>query len=64
MRSRVTRTGRPIGNIDVVITALGDHYTPDEAPIAERMLREFGGTIPAEQLIKEIGLAIAIRRRS
>ena len=47
-----------------MITALGDHYTPDEAPIAERMLREVGGTLPAEQLIKEIGLAIAIRRRS
>ena len=34
-----------------------------EAVIAERMLRDYGGTIPDAQLVEEIGLAIAIHRR-
>lgn len=50
-------------DIEAVIAALGDHYTPDEAAIIERMLREYGGTIPDKQLLSEIGLAVAIHRR-
>ena len=50
-------------NIEAVIAALGDHYTPERAAIVERMLREYHGTIPDAQLIEEIGLALAIHRR-
>jgi hypothetical protein len=46
-----------------VIAALDTHLEPAEARIAERMLREYGGTIPDTQLIEEIGLAIAVHRR-
>ena len=47
-----------------MIAALGERYDADEAAIAERMLREYGGTIPDKQLLSEIGLALAIHRRS
>ena len=50
-------------NIEAVIAALGGHYSADEAEVIERVLREYGGTIPDEQLMSEIGLAIAIHRR-
>lgn len=51
-------------NIETVIAALGDHYTPERAAIVERMLREYHGTIPDKQLIEEIGLALAVHARS
>ena len=50
-------------DIAAVIAALGDRVTAEEAAIAERMLREHGGTVPDRQLIEEIGLALAIHRR-
>jgi len=34
----------------------------DKAAIAERMLREYAGTVPDAQLIEEIGLAMAVHR--
>ena len=46
----------------MVIGALGTRYDADEAAIAERLLREYGGTIPDKQLIEEIGLALASHR--
>jgi len=50
-------------NIEAVIAALDTRFDPAEARIAERMLREYGGTIPDAQLLEEIGLALAIHRR-
>jgi hypothetical protein len=50
-------------DIEQVIAAPGDHYTPERAAIVERMLREYAGTIPDKQLLSEIGLAVAIHRR-
>ena len=50
-------------DVAAVIAALDTHFDPDEAAIAERMLREHAGTMPDQQLIEEIGLAIAILRR-
>jgi hypothetical protein len=46
-----------------VIAALGIRFDADEAAIAERLLREYGDTIPDGQLVEEIGFAIAIHRR-
>ena len=50
-------------DLEAVVARLGEVFTPDEAAIAERLLREYGGTIPDAQLIEEIGLALAIFRR-
>jgi hypothetical protein len=50
-------------DIELVIAQLGSRFDADETVIAERLLREFAGTIPDGQLIEEIGLAIAIYRR-
>ena len=50
-------------DVDAVIVALDTHFEDGEAAIAERMLREHAGTMPDQQLIEEIGLAIAIHRR-
>lgn len=50
-------------NIDAVIARLGEVFTTDEAAIAERMLWEYGGTIPDKQLLSENGLAVATHRR-
>ena len=50
-------------DIKAVIAALGTRFDPDEATIAERLLREYGGTVPDGQLVEEIGFAIAIHRR-
>jgi hypothetical protein len=50
-------------DIEAVIAALDGHYTPAEAAIIERVLKEYGGTIPDKQLIEEIGLALAVHRR-
>ena len=60
----ILRPGHLRINIIAVIAALGDHYTPDESAIIERMLGEYGGTVPGKQLIGEIGLALAVYRRS
>ncbi len=43
---------------------LGTTFSPAEAAIAEKLLRKLHGTIPDRQLVEEIGLAIAIHRRS
>ena len=51
-------------DIDAVIAGLGTVFDADEAAIAERLLREYGGTIPDAQLLDEIGLAVAIHRRA
>ena len=48
---------------EAVIAALGGRFDADEAAIAERMLREYGGTIPDAQLVEEIGVANAQHRR-
>lgn len=50
-------------DIEAVIERLGETFDPAEAAIAERMLREYGGTIPDAQLVEEIGLAVAAHRR-
>jgi hypothetical protein len=51
-------------NVDAVIAALDSRYDAPRAAIIERMLRQYAGTIPDKQLIEEIGLALAIHRRS
>ena len=33
-------------------------FTPDESAIIERMLREYAGTIPDDQLLSEASLAL------
>ena len=50
-------------NIDAIIAALGGRYDADEAEVIERVLREYGGTVPDQQLISEAALALAILRR-
>jgi hypothetical protein len=50
-------------DIEPLIAALPEHYTPERAAIVERMLREYHGTIPDAQLLEEIGLALAIHSR-
>ena len=49
-------------DIEVVVAAPGTHYGPAEARNA-RVLKEYGGTVPDEQLISEAALALAIHRR-
>ena len=49
--------------LDAALAALSDRFTPDEAAIAERMLREYAGTIPDKQLVEEIRLALAVYGR-
>ncbi len=50
-------------DIGAIVAALDTRFDPAEAAIAERLLREYGGTIPDAQLVEEIGLALAIHRR-
>ena len=50
-------------HIEAVIAALGGRFDADEAAVIKRVLREYGATVPDEQLISEIGLAIAVDRR-
>ena len=50
-------------DIEAVIAALGGRFDADEIPVIERVLREYGGTMPDEQLISEAALALAIYRR-
>jgi len=52
-----------VTDIDFVIARLGSRLDAHETAIAERLLREFTGTVPDGQLIEEIGLAIAIHRQ-
>ena len=51
-------------DIDAVTEALESRFDADAAATAERMLREHAGAMPEQKLIEEIGLAIAIHRRS
>ena len=50
-------------DIEPLIAALPEHYTPGEAAVIERVLRAYNGTIPDKQLISEAALALAIHRR-
>ena len=50
-------------NIEAVIAELGGRYTTAEATIIARVLREYNGTVPDQQLISEAALALAIWRR-
>ena len=50
-------------DIEAIIAALGGRYDADEVEVIERVLREYGGTVPDQQLIEEAGLALAIWRR-
>jgi hypothetical protein len=45
-------------NIEAIIAALGGRYDAEEAAVIERVLREYGGTVPDRQLISEAALAI------
>jgi len=51
-------------DIEQVIAALDERFDPAEAEIVKRLLRKYSGTIPDRQLLDEIGLALAIHRRS
>ncbi len=46
-----------------MIAALGGRFDADETDVIERVLREYGGTVPDQQLISEAALALAIFRR-
>ncbi len=50
--------------IEALIAALGSRFDDDETEVIERVLRDYGGTIPDKQLISEAALALAIHRRS
>jgi hypothetical protein len=56
-------------DIDAVIAMLDSWYDADEARVIERVLREHGGPVPDcygpeyEQLISEVGLALAVHRQ-
>ena len=50
-------------DIEAVIAALGEHYDADETAVIERVPRQYGGTVPDQQLIEEVGLALASLRR-
>ena len=45
-----------------MIAALDTRFDPAETAIAERMLREYAGTIPDAQLVEEIALSLACRK--
>ncbi|MGV0991108.1 MAG: hypothetical protein ACOYB7_02535 [Mycobacterium sp.] len=50
-------------DIDQIVAALDKGMTVDEVSIIERMVGEYGRTIPYPQLLEEIALAVAIHRR-
>ncbi len=50
-------------DIEAVIAALGSRFDGEETALIEQMLRDLHGTIPDDQLIEEIGLAVAVYRR-
>jgi len=47
-----------------VIAELVTRFDADEAAIAERMLREYGGTVADKQLTNEVALSLATHRRN
>lgn len=49
-------------DIEAVVAALSERFTPDEAALVEDMLRQYAGTIPDAQLVEEIGFALAAHR--
>lgn len=49
--------------MELLIESLGTVFDAEESVIIERLLREYGGTIPDTQLVSEVGLALAIHRR-
>jgi len=51
-------------DIDALIAALGGRFDAEESVVIERVLREYNGPIPDKQLLSEVGLALAIHRRS
>ena len=63
MRPRQPRPKLGPVDIEAVIAALGGRYTTAEAAIIERVRREYGGTVPDQQLIEEAALALAVWRR-
>jgi len=50
-------------DIEALIDALGSRFDPDVTTVIERVMREYGGTVPDQQLISEAALALAIHRR-
>ena len=50
-------------NIEAVIAALGGRFDAEEVEVIERVLREYNGTVPDDQLVEEAALALAIHRR-
>ena len=50
-------------DIAAVTAALGSRFDADETEVVERVLREYGGTVPDAHLISEAALALAIFRR-
>ena len=42
----------------------GRRYDAEESVVIERLRREYNHTIPDAQLVPEVGLALAIHRRS
>ena len=64
MRKSVSKVGEGERvDIEAVIARPGEAFTPAQADIPERLLRECGQNIPDKQLIEEIGLALAIHSR-
>jgi len=51
-------------DIDALIAALGGRFDAEESVVIERVLREYNGPIPDKQMLSEVGLALAIHRRS
>lgn len=50
--------------LELLIESLGTVFDADEAALIERLLREYAGTVPDAQLVSEVGLALAIHRRT
>lgn len=49
--------------LDAFLDGYARDHSPAEVAVAERVLSQFNGTIPDEQLISEAALAVAIHRR-
>ena len=47
-------------DIEAIIEALGGRFDAGETEVIERVLREYGGTVPDQQLISEAALALAL----
>lgn len=50
-------------NVAALIAALGSRFDAGEIEVVERVLRDYGGTVPDAHLISEAALALAIFRR-